>query len=61
MKHWKVVLAIGCGLIVAACGGGVLTPAAPLANAGAAQNVVTGTTVTLDASTSSAAAGKSLT
>ena len=35
--------------------------APPVANAGTAQSVVTGTTVTLDASTSSSAAGKSLT
>ena len=33
----------------------------PVANAGTAQSVVTGTTVTLDASTSTAAAGKTLT
>ena len=41
-------------------GGGASIPVAPVANAGAAQSVVTGTTVTLNASTSSAAAGKSL-
>jgi len=35
--------------------------AMPVANAGTAQNVIAGTTVTLDASTSSAAAGKALT
>lgn len=42
-------------------GGGSSTPVAPVANAGAAQSVVTGTTVTLDASISSAAAGRTLT
>lgn len=42
-------------------GGGVSTPVAPVAKAGTAQSVVVGTTVTLDASTSSAAAGKALT
>jgi len=42
-------------------GGGVSTPVAPVANPGVTQSVVTGTTVTLDASTSSAAVGKSLT
>ncbi len=36
-------------------------PTPPIANAGVDQNVVKGTTVTLDASTSSAAVGKSLT
>ena len=41
-------------------GGGITTPTVPVANASAAQSVVTGMAVTLDASTSSAAAGKSL-
>lgn len=47
--------------VVSMMGGGIDTPVAPMANAGVAQSVVAGTTVTLDASTSTAATAKTLT
>jgi hypothetical protein len=63
MKKCKVLIAIGCGLIVSACGGGGggTTPTtsisvgntAPVADAGAAQRFVVGTQVSLDGSASS--------
>lgn len=63
MKLWNVLLAIGCSLIVASCGGGgsATTNVAPIANAGAAQDVFIGSVVTLDGSASSDANGDPLT
>lgn len=72
MKNWKVLFAIGCGLIVAACGGGgssdsgpIAVPpvvnAAPVASAGADQSVLANAVVTLDASKSSDANSDPLT
>jgi hypothetical protein len=48
-------------MVVNMSGGSTSNPVAPVANAGAAQSVVSGTTVTLDSTASSAAAGKTLT
>jgi hypothetical protein len=62
----KVILWVLLAVTLTACGGGgggstPLPPAAPVANAGAGQNVQVGSTVTLDGSASSAANGASLT